>query len=381
MKPFPIPTVNRPACWAVSVFLVAAVGLVQPSFSQEVIVDFNDLEVADGATHQLSEYSHSGITFRMEGAPEGDGIWYVGQGNPGYQGSAGIYVRGGELVIEAPPGRTLTTGAQEIVFAYADLCGFGEPNPYGGCAIPGTDTVINVSLWAEDGSQVGVMTNEPLPGAFGFQWFGIPLGYSSSTVHRIAINTADRRQFDNFNFVLGGGEPPGDDPDISAVPISLGFGEVIVGSSAQLDLVVTNEGNAALQIGAVGVSNGLSPPFSFGSDACFGSLIPPQGSCTITVSFQPTIHGVSLDSFDIPSNDPDTPTLTISVSGSGIVSPTLGGNVLGIAVHTVNCQNKSTKQKVSIAMQDGQTAWDCEAAGLVVNPGDQIDMTVKGFAE
>jgi hypothetical protein len=72
-----------------------------------------------------------------------------------------------------------------------------------------------------------------------------------------------------------------------------------------------------------------------------------NASCTLTVRYAPTANTASTDSFDIPSNDPDTQTqpLTISVSGSGVsaagnqapsapalVSPANGATGLGASV-------------------------------------------------
>jgi hypothetical protein len=345
--------------------------------AQEVVIGFDDLEIADGIRHQLSSYVTNGVTFQMIGSTA-DGVWFGGQNSDVYQGSAAIYVRGGALRIEAPPGRTLATWGHVISFSYADLCGGALPNSL--CSIPGADTTVSVSLWAEDDSAIG-MFEQVLPGASGFRWFEIPLGYSSGTVHRIEIATLDRRQFDNFDFILGNGEPPGNNPDISASPTSLSFGDVMMGSAKQLEVAVTNTGDAVLQIGMVGVANGLASPFSFGSDTCSGMSVPPLGSCSIAVLFQPGTSGEYMDGFDLPSNDPDTPSLNVLVSGVGIALPEMGGSATGIVIHTVNCQNKTTRQKVRIDLQEGQTTWDCQAAGLRAVPGNQIDMTVKGFAK
>ena len=58
---------------------------------------------------------------------------------------------------------------------------------------------------------------------------------------------------------------------------------------------------------------------------------------------------------------------------------TVGGCVTRTSVSKVICKNKTTGQKVVI--KDGATCWDCEAAGLVVNPGDKVLIKVKGTVE
>jgi hypothetical protein len=60
--------------------------------------------------------------------------------------------------------------------------------------------------------------------------------------------------------------------------------------------------------------------------------------------------------------------------------PAIGGAVTGVVVKTIDCNNKTTHQKVSITVNGSTTIWDCEAAGLIVSPGDKIDMKIKGNA-
>jgi len=58
----------------------------------------------------------------------------------------------------------------------------------------------------------------------------------------------------------------------------------------------------------------------------------------------------------------------------------VGGTVTGVNPRRVVCKNLTTRKHVTILL-DGVTAWDCEAAGLVVNPGDRIWQTVIGIAD
>jgi hypothetical protein len=185
----------------------------------------------------------------------------------------------------------------------------------------------------------------------------------------------------NVALWISGYIPPSGAPDISVNPLSLGFGDLPVGGHTQMDVTVTNQGDTDLQIGNVGVIDGLAPPFSFGADTCFGSVVPALNDCVITVMFQPTVTGAFADSFNILSNDPATPDVTVQVAGAGIVAPGIGGHATGLSIKTVNCKNRTTKERVSIRIDGGSSIWDCELAGLVVNPGDKIDMTIKGAAD
>ena len=68
-----------------------------------------------------------------------------------------------------------------------------------------------------------------------------------------------------------------------------------------------------------------------------------------------------------------------------LATPSLGGSVTGMSPTTgrVTCRNLTTKKTVRITMPVGGRSWNCEQAGLVVNPGDEIQqtMTVIGPAD
>jgi hypothetical protein len=99
------------------------------------------------------------------------------------------------------------------------------------------------------------------------------------------------------------------------------FGTVTLDSTSDQTVTVTNTGTANLAIGAVASANPLGEPFSITTDTCSGQTIAPAGNCTLTVRFAPVGTGSFADSFDIPSNDPDTATVTVSVDGTGSATP------------------------------------------------------------
>ena len=68
----------------------------------------------------------------------------------------------------------------------------------------------------------------------------------------------------------------------------------------------------------------------------------------------------------------------VAGGSAGKCKPSVGGSVTGVSLTKVKCTNLTSKQSVSI--QDPGTSWDCEAAGLVVRPGDRIKMEVQGTA-
>jgi len=58
----------------------------------------------------------------------------------------------------------------------------------------------------------------------------------------------------------------------------------------------------------------------------------------------------------------------------------VGGSVRGFRPRRARCINRTTGQSVVIELA-GTPSWDCEAAGLVVNPGDRIHIGVNGRVE
>jgi hypothetical protein len=103
----------------------------------------------------------------------------------------------------------------------------------------------------------------------------------------------------------------------------LSFDDVRKSGSFERVITVLNVGAADLVIGVIGTPTPLSAPFSVvaGEDDCSGETIIPTGSCTVWLRFEPTAIDSFDDTFSVPSNDPDEPTVTVSVAGNGVESP------------------------------------------------------------
>ncbi|MBM4196264.1 MAG: choice-of-anchor D domain-containing protein [Gammaproteobacteria bacterium] len=105
----------------------------------------------------------------------------------------------------------------------------------------------------------------------------------------------------------------------SATDQALPFGTVAAGSELLATVTVENTGTGDLSIGSVATANALAAPFNIASDTCSSQVLLPAATCTIGVRFAPGAAGGFSDSFDIPSDDPDTPSATVSTSGTGTV--------------------------------------------------------------
>ena len=99
---------------------------------------------------------------------------------------------------------------------------------------------------------------------------------------------------------------------------TLAFGSVASGSLSDHTVTVGNDGTVDLVIGQVANANVIATPYSIQSDNCSAQSLAPAETCTISVRFAPTAVGAANDSFDIPSNDPDAPSINLVTSGTGV---------------------------------------------------------------
>jgi hypothetical protein len=124
----------------------------------------------------------------------------------------------------------------------------------------------------------------------------------------------------------GGTSGGGGTPNISVSPASLNSGTVSVGfSSNPQTATINNTGAADLGITSIGISGADANQFSQ-TNNCPASLTAGS-SCNVQVTFTPTSAGAKNANLTIVSNDADTPTTNVGLSGTGItgdisVSPT-----------------------------------------------------------
>jgi FtsP/CotA-like multicopper oxidase with cupredoxin domain len=101
---------------------------------------------------------------------------------------------------------------------------------------------------------------------------------------------------------------------------SLAFGYQIVGvPSTTQNITLSNTGAGVLNISGITISGGGD----FTQTGCGSSLAASTGTCTITVTFNPTTVGARNGTISIASNDPVNPNLTVSLTGTGATSATM----------------------------------------------------------
>ena len=99
----------------------------------------------------------------------------------------------------------------------------------------------------------------------------------------------------------------------TAAPNPLAFGKVTVGMTAgPLPETFSNPNLVGLPF----MSAGITGAYAIASDTCSGNTIPASGTCTIGVTFSPSVVGAASGKLTVTTGAA-TPTTNVSLSGSG----------------------------------------------------------------
>lgn len=162
--------------------------------------------------------------------------------------------------------------------------------------------------------------------------------------------------------------------DQATVTASL-IGNSAGGACAGFDLPIDGGGNFADDATCgegFGVLTGLDPELAGnGGPTLTHALLP--GSSAIDAAGE---CGLPIDQRGFPRD-----TACDSGSFEFAAAAPVGGSVTGMEARekAVSCGNGTSGRRISFALEDF-SFWDCEAAGLTVEPGDRIRMTVRGTA-
>ena len=102
---------------------------------------------------------------------------------------------------------------------------------------------------------------------------------------------------------------------------TLDFGNVAVDTTSQGKVAtIQNTGPNGLVLGTIALGGTNAGDFSIAENACAGKTLAQSENCTEKIAFTPTSTGTMNATLSIPSNDPDTPTFTVQLKGTGILS-------------------------------------------------------------
>jgi hypothetical protein len=130
---------------------------------------------------------------------------------------------------------------------------------------------------------------------------------------------------------------PANTPIAGASSNHVDFGDQTVGVASNVRTVmVTNNGNATLNITSVSRTGGQSDEYGLQSNTCTGASLAPMASCSIGITFTPGSTGTRATNLSIISNAPASPKL-VSLTGNGVNQSTDGsGHSLLAAIPTMS---------------------------------------------
>jgi len=151
-----------------------------------------------------------------------------------------------------------------------------------------------------------------------------------------------------------GANPPR--PALAASPTALDFGELIVGSTGTAQAVtVRNSGNVP-NTPTVSVSGSAGADFTIASNGC-GRSIAAGSSCTVNVSFSPTVPGARVATLAVSGTGGSS--ASVHLTGTGKLNPVLTvspGVIVPSQVVTIAGTNFPAGATISLAWDVGGPA-------------------------
>ncbi len=157
--------------------------------------------------------------------------------------------------------------------------------------------------------------------------------------------------------VAGVGARPG---SVELSPSTLVFGPTVLGSTATAQTVTaSNPGGVPVTLSSAAVNS----PFAIASDTC-GASLAAGASCTIAVTFAPTVAGPSTASLSLPGQYTGSPA-TVQLSGTSVLPGAFAFTPAQIVFNTAVVGTTSS-QAVSLANTGGVTL---PLSGISVSSG------------
>jgi hypothetical protein len=174
-----------------------------------------------------------------------------------------------------------------------------------------------------DGSSTPVVTQEIQDANVNFandrKWLyhatvntsGVAAGNHTITAKATDVSGATQRIVQNF--VVGSGGAP----KAQVTPLSISFGSQTLGLTASVQTTgLRNSGTAPLTVSGVSIEGANAADFSQ-TTGC-GSSLPTGASCTLSVTFTPSVAGARTATLSITDNDSGSPQ-TVLLSGTGVM--------------------------------------------------------------
>ncbi len=139
------------------------------------------------------------------------------------------------------------------------------------------------------------------------------------------------------------------EPSIDADPPSYDYGWVVNAQPVAHTFTISNIGRPNLTLGTLALSGTHAADFGLQNDACSAAVLAPSGSCTVDVVVTASADGTRTAALDVPSDDPDTPTLSIALSAQGGAEPDIAISPIAVDYGTVLVGSDSTGPDLAVA--------------------------------
>ena len=144
-------------------------------------------------------------------------------------------------------------------------------------------------------------------------------------------------------------------PRIAVAPPALDFGEVYLGLTRTLNIVVSNPGSDVLDVSAIAIDNS-----EFTIDTTPFTLQPKTGK-SLSVVFSAVNPAVSNGVLTFTSNDPDAPEVQVALTGTGVVPPEIAVNPSVVSAFTARHVTRTATVRISNT-GGSDLSWDASPA-------------------
>lgn len=161
-------------------------------------------------------------------------------------------------------------------------------------------------------------------------------------------------------------------PDITVIPATHNFGNVFIGGTATLNLVIRNDGSQNLSVTGISLIGGNAAEFGVNTSAVPFTL-SAGASQVVPVSFTPASAGAKNTTLRITSNDPNENPFNVALSGAGVIpapdiTVTPAAHQFGFVVI-----NTSASQSFTISNDGNQ---NLSVSDIFLNGGNLLEFNI-----
>lgn len=283
-------------------------------------------------------------TFQGDGAGSDDTFDYIDVGADGIRDPEGIAYNAETDTVTVIDYRDTTAAEYDVdgeFRRFVDLTTPGLVHPAGGTWAPASNGGAEPNLWVVDRGLDG-----------------------------------DERDGKLFEFDV----PPLDGaptaPEIELDPTSLPLA-AHAGTDVEGDVTVENGGTAPLVVSSTTVGGADAGLFSIVSGGS-SFTVEPGDTHTIGVRFSPTSVGSFSASLDLESNDPDDPTASVALSGTGTLAPVPDVTVSPESVSFSTLNLAQSAERVVTVTNDGTSSLSVTKTSLGSSGADQFSIVSGG---